>query len=98
MKTSLEISEMVRHIYAMGMPISETFSLIMMMNAMVDKLPYVQDQIADAIMHSTPSDPYTLIMVHACLEMVLWLNMPNIVPMDLVAFLFFSFLSCQINL
>ena len=68
-KTSLEISETVRHIYAMGMPTSETFSLIMMMNAMGNELPHVQDQIANVIVRSTPSNPYTPTMVHARLEM-----------------------------
>ena len=68
-KTSLEVSETVRHIYAMGMPTSETFSLIMMMNAMGNELPHVRDQIADAIVHSTPSNPYMPTMVHVRLEM-----------------------------
>jgi hypothetical protein len=68
-KTNLEISETVHHIYAMDMPTANTFSLIMIMNAMTDNLPHVWDHITNVIVHSTTSNPYTPLMVHARLEM-----------------------------
>ena len=68
-KVSLEITEAVRRIYAMGMPTSDTFTLIMMMNALSDELPHVRDHIADAIVHSSTSDPYTPLMAHTRLDM-----------------------------
>ena len=52
----------------MGMPTSKTFILIMM-NILSNKLPHVWDQIADAIVRSSVSDPYTPLMAHTRLEM-----------------------------
>lgn len=43
----------------MGLPSADTFTLILMMNAMGDELPQVCDQIADAIVCSSADDPYT---------------------------------------
>jgi len=57
--TSVNITESVQCIYAMGMPTANTFTLIMMMNAMDNELPHVRDHIMDTIIHSTASDPYT---------------------------------------
>ena len=68
-KVSLEITEAVCCIYAIGMPTSETFTLMMMMNALSDELPHIRDQIADAIVHSSVSDPYTPLMAYTQLEM-----------------------------
>ena len=53
----------------MEMPTSKTFTLMMMMNTLSDKLPHVRDQIADAIVHSSVSDPYTPLMAYTRLEM-----------------------------
>ena len=68
-KVSLEITEVVCCIYAMGIPISDMFTLIMMMNALSDKLLHMWDHIAHIIVCSSGSDSYMPLMVHTCLKM-----------------------------
>jgi hypothetical protein len=55
--TSTQLSEMIRHIYAIGIPKEEDFLTIMMLNAMTDDLPHVRNHIADALSSSTPTSP-----------------------------------------
>ena len=65
--TSMAIAEDVRRIYSMGAPSKDTFTLMMMMNAMSEELPTVRDHIANCITQSSPSVPYTPEM--ACMRL-----------------------------
>ncbi|KAG0696307.1 hypothetical protein DFH29DRAFT_763377, partial [Suillus ampliporus] len=47
--TSTQLSDVVRHIYAIGLPKEDDFLTIMMLNAMTDDLPHVHNHIADAL-------------------------------------------------
>ncbi|KAG1887385.1 hypothetical protein F4604DRAFT_1527291, partial [Suillus subluteus] len=56
--TSTNLSELVRHIYAIGIPKEEDFLTIMMLNAMANDLPHIRNHIVDALATSTSSNPY----------------------------------------
>ncbi|KAG0695425.1 hypothetical protein DFH29DRAFT_779048, partial [Suillus ampliporus] len=47
--TSTHLSNVVRCIYAIGLPKEDDFLTIMMLNAMTDDLPHVRNHIADAL-------------------------------------------------
>ncbi|KAG1765823.1 hypothetical protein EDD22DRAFT_746682, partial [Suillus occidentalis] len=56
--TSTQLSELVRRIYAIGLPKEDDFLTIMMLNAMSDDLPHVRNHIADALATSTTTSIY----------------------------------------
>ena len=57
--TSTQLSELVRHIYAIGLPKEADFLTIMMLNAMTDDLPHVRNHIADVLSTSTSTSANT---------------------------------------
>ncbi|KAG1874864.1 hypothetical protein F4604DRAFT_1544459, partial [Suillus subluteus] len=57
--TSTQLSELVRRIYAIGLPKEEDFLTIMMLNAMMDDLPHVRNHIANALSTSTSTSTNT---------------------------------------
>ncbi|KAG1729815.1 hypothetical protein EDD22DRAFT_755330, partial [Suillus occidentalis] len=56
--TSTQLSELVRCIYAIGLPKEDNFLTIMMLNAMSDDLPHVRNHIVDALATSTTTSIY----------------------------------------
>ncbi|KAG0704589.1 hypothetical protein DFH29DRAFT_777690, partial [Suillus ampliporus] len=56
--TSTLLNDIVRRIYAIGIPKEEDFLTIMMLNAMAEDLPHVRNHIADALATSTSANPY----------------------------------------
>jgi hypothetical protein len=56
--TSTQLGEIVRRIYAIGIPKEEDFLTIMMLNAMAEDLPHVRNHIADALATSTSTKSY----------------------------------------
>ncbi|KIK32504.1 hypothetical protein CY34DRAFT_101373, partial [Suillus luteus UH-Slu-Lm8-n1] len=56
--TSTQLSDVVRRIYAIGLPKEDDFLTIMMLNAMTDDLPHVRNHIADALATSTSTSAY----------------------------------------
>ncbi|KAG2147389.1 uncharacterized protein EDB93DRAFT_1048794, partial [Suillus bovinus] len=67
--TRTEISDMVRCIYAIGIPKEDDFTTIIMLNAMSDKLPHVRNHIADALSTSTSAATYGPANIRSCLDM-----------------------------
>ncbi|KIK45157.1 hypothetical protein CY34DRAFT_78499 [Suillus luteus UH-Slu-Lm8-n1] len=65
---STNLSELVRHIYAIGIPKENNFLTIMMLNVMARELPHVRNHIADALATSTSSNLYGLSNIHSCLD------------------------------
>jgi hypothetical protein len=55
---STQLSDLIRCIYAIGIPKEEDFLTIMMLNAMAEDLPHVQNHIADALATSTSATTY----------------------------------------
>ncbi|KAG2357518.1 hypothetical protein BDR07DRAFT_367555 [Suillus spraguei] len=56
--TSTEISDMVRSIYAIGIPKEDNFITIIMLNVMNEELTHVRNHIADALSTSTSTSTY----------------------------------------
>ncbi|KAG2153112.1 uncharacterized protein EDB93DRAFT_1061984, partial [Suillus bovinus] len=56
--TSMHLSDLVRHIYVIGLPKEEDFLTILMLNAMSEELLHVRNHIADSLATSTSSAPY----------------------------------------
>jgi hypothetical protein len=56
--TSTEISDMVRHIYVIGIPKEDDFATIIMLNAMNDELTHVHNHIANVLSTSTSTSSY----------------------------------------
>jgi hypothetical protein len=56
--TSTQLSDVVKRIYAIGLPKEDDFLTIMMLNAMMDDLPHICNHIADALATSTSTSPY----------------------------------------
>ncbi|KAG2120429.1 uncharacterized protein F5147DRAFT_552245, partial [Suillus discolor] len=56
--TSTQLGELVRRIYAIGIPKEEDFLTIMMLNTMSEDLPHVRNHIADALSASTSATAY----------------------------------------
>jgi hypothetical protein len=56
--TSTQLGELVRRIYAIGIPKEDNFLTIMMLNAMAEDLPHVRNHIADALATSTSTTTY----------------------------------------
>ncbi|KAG2361283.1 hypothetical protein BDR07DRAFT_1377336 [Suillus spraguei] len=66
--TSTQLNELVRRIYAIGIPKEEDFLTIMMLNAMAEDLPHVHNHIADALATSTSTTPYGPSNIHSRLD------------------------------
>jgi len=66
--TSTQLRELVRRIYAIGIPKEEDFLTIMMLNAMAEDLPHVRNHIADALSTSTSATAYGPSNIHSCLD------------------------------
>ncbi|KAG1875759.1 hypothetical protein F4604DRAFT_1497845, partial [Suillus subluteus] len=67
--TSTEISDMVRRIYAIGIPKEDDFTTIIMLNAMNEELPHVRNHIADALSTSTSTSTYGPTNIRSHLDM-----------------------------
>ncbi|KAG2335252.1 hypothetical protein BDR05DRAFT_993555, partial [Suillus weaverae] len=67
--TSTEISDMVRRIYAIGIPKEDDFTTIIMLNAMMDELTHVCNHIADALSSSTSLSSYGPTNIRSRLDM-----------------------------
>ncbi|KAG1876724.1 hypothetical protein DFJ58DRAFT_649367, partial [Suillus subalutaceus] len=67
--TSTEISDMVRHIYAIGIPKEDDFTTIIMLNVMNDELTHVCNHIADALSTSTSTSTYGPMNICSRLDM-----------------------------
>ncbi|KAG1852550.1 hypothetical protein F4604DRAFT_1592016, partial [Suillus subluteus] len=67
--TSTEISDMVRRIYAIGIPKEDDFTTIIMLNAMTDEFTHVQNQIADALSSCMSLSTYGPTNIHSRLNM-----------------------------
>ncbi|KAG1731118.1 hypothetical protein EDD22DRAFT_740474, partial [Suillus occidentalis] len=66
--TSTNLSDLVRHIYAIGIPKENNFLTIMMLNVMAEELPHVRNHIVDALSTSTSSNPYGPSNIHSRLD------------------------------
>jgi hypothetical protein len=66
--TGMQLSDLVRRIYAIGLPKEDDFLTIMFLNALTDDFPHVRNHIADAITTSTPSASYGPNNIHAQLD------------------------------
>lgn len=56
--TSTQLSDLVRRIYAVGLPSEEDFLVIMMLNAMSEELPHVRNHVADTLAISSSTTAY----------------------------------------
>ncbi|KAG1722974.1 hypothetical protein EDD22DRAFT_854052 [Suillus occidentalis] len=52
------LNDLIRRIYAIGIPKEDDFLTIMMLNAMAEDLPHVRNHITDALATSTSANPY----------------------------------------
>jgi hypothetical protein len=66
--TSTQLGELVRRIYAIGIPKEDDFLTIMMLNAMAEDLPHVRNHIADALTTSTSTTSYGPSNIRSCLD------------------------------
>ncbi|KAG2346224.1 hypothetical protein BDR05DRAFT_946270 [Suillus weaverae] len=67
--TSTEISDMVRRIYAIGIPKEDDFTTIIMLNTMTDEFTHVRNHIADALSSSTSLSSYRPTNIRSHLDM-----------------------------
>lgn len=56
--TDMQLSNLVRRIYAIGLPKEDDFLTIMFLNTLTDDFPHVRNHITNTITTSTPSASY----------------------------------------
>ncbi|KAF8836747.1 hypothetical protein BDN67DRAFT_884512, partial [Paxillus ammoniavirescens] len=66
--TSSELSDLVHHIYRIGIPTKEVFLSITMLNALSGELNTVQTQVASLLSSSTKDRPFTSANIRAQLD------------------------------